>query len=330
MNEEEFQILIAEEKTKAQERRKLEDEDLVEWQRELRLKEAFDELNVTPTHFQRETGLYPEWDDFPFCPSPPHSYWVWYAKRVMRVYDRIVEDGWESDFEHLKTDNRNGMIAIGLIRHAKLRNIESLADALQTAIVRGDDGNEVKGWLAIQIIGRLRGLYQQDVKRMENLLDPHGNCDEEQLDDPLRQNGMTWQEAAERLLRLVSQGDNFTSQRQLGEVIGCSANTIGKAIRNENRLMLWAKEKMRKPKVFGASRQDNDNTAQSCEVDPGEMAEAQEELDKLLNQLIQVASDEDRAKYHQARSEVGENLEAIRLFINQLEDDKSRYVFDHT
>lgn len=52
---------------------------------------------------------------------------------------------------------------------------------------------------------------------------------------------MTWQEAATRMKRLKTQGEQFTSQSKLANAFGCSSGTINKAIKKTPSLQAWAK-----------------------------------------------------------------------------------------
>ena len=65
--------------------------------------------------------------------------------------------------------------------------------------------------------------------------------------------GMRWQEVAERLERLRLQGEPFTSQGKLAEVLGCSSATINKAIKNTPSLHPWAQRPDAAPRAQSLS-----------------------------------------------------------------------------
>src|SRR6266478_1926726 len=63
---------------------------------------------------------------------------------------------------------------------------------------------------------------------------------------------MTWQEAAERMKRLMARGDPFTSQHKLAELFGCSSSTVNKAIGETSEVQDWAKREISStPKEIG-------------------------------------------------------------------------------
>jgi hypothetical protein len=94
--------------------------------------------------------------------------------------------------------------------------------------------------------------------------------------------GMTSQEAAERMNRLRAQGEPWTSQHEMAKRLGCSSATINKAIRNTPELRPWAKRRSA-PKVKDLNETviDRKNLAQNCEPDPQDDA-AEAELRMLF------------------------------------------------
>jgi hypothetical protein len=95
--------------------------------------------------------------------------------------------------------------------------------------------------------------------------------------------GMTWQEAAERLERLRSQGELWTSQHEMARRFGCSSGTINKAIRNTPGLQTWAKSQTAAmPKAQSLTDVVTDRTVQSREPDPADDAAIREYLERDL------------------------------------------------
>jgi hypothetical protein len=92
---------------------------------------------------------------------------------------------------------------------------------------------------------------------------------------------MSWQEVAEKLERLRSQGEPFTTQRKLvTQIGGSSPGTVNKAIHNTPSLQAWAGVGEHKvvaaPKARSLNDVVTDRTAQSTEPDPAEEAEIRE------------------------------------------------------
>jgi hypothetical protein len=82
--------------------------------------------------------------------------------------------------------------------------------------------------------------------------------------------GLSWQQAAERLERLRSQGEPFTSQHLLAKQLGCSPATINKAIKESPSLSTWATRKAAAPKAQGLHEVVTDRTAQGSEPNPAD------------------------------------------------------------
>ncbi len=113
--------------------------------------------------------------------------------------------------------------------------------------------------------------------------------------------GMTWQEAAERLERLRSQGEPWTSQHKMARQFGCSSGTINKAIRMTPELRTWAN---RRPAAAPRRRTFNDvvtdSSAQTREADPVDDAAIREFIEKAESQTkawFLALSPEDQLEY---------------------------------
>jgi hypothetical protein len=92
--------------------------------------------------------------------------------------------------------------------------------------------------------------------------------------------GMTWREAAERLERLRSQGEPWTSQHEMARRFGCSSATINKAIRSTSELTVWAKRPDAAPKAQSVNDVVTDRTPQSREPDPADEVAIREYLER--------------------------------------------------
>jgi hypothetical protein len=105
---------------------------------------------------------------------------------------------------------------------------------------------------------------------------PVGPCDQ-----PAEQAAhMTWQKVAERLERLRTQGEPFTSQHNLAKQLCCSSGTINKAIRETPSLHAWAKKTDAAPRAQSLNDVVTDRTAQSRELDPSEETAIREYLER--------------------------------------------------
>ncbi|HKI33597.1 MAG TPA: hypothetical protein VKA46_17210 [Gemmataceae bacterium] len=97
--------------------------------------------------------------------------------------------------------------------------------------------------------------------------------------------GMSWQEVVERLQRLRTQGEPFTSQKKLADVFGCSSYTINKAIKETPALHVWAKARSAKQSTAAPRAQSlndvvTDRTAQNRELDPADDVAIREYLER--------------------------------------------------
>jgi hypothetical protein len=108
--------------------------------------------------------------------------------------------------------------------------------------------------------------------------------------DKQRAAGITWQDAAERMERLRSQGEPFTSQQELARRFGCSPATIHKAIHETESLEVWAKRPTAAPRAQGINPIVTDRTPQRSEPDP--------EDDAAIREFIEGADPEEKAWFH--------------------------------
>jgi hypothetical protein len=113
--------------------------------------------------------------------------------------------------------------------------------------------------------------------------------------------GMSLKEAVDRLERLRSQGERFTSQRELEKRIGCSLGTVCKALKETEELRLWSERPEASPRVVGQSRNPGPGAAEraaiSREPNPADAAAEAElrelsETDAKLRELIEKNPDE--------------------------------------
>jgi hypothetical protein len=92
---------------------------------------------------------------------------------------------------------------------------------------------------------------------------------------------MTWQEAAERMNRLRTQGEPWTSQHKMAKQFGCSSGTINKAIRETPELQTWAKRQTAiVPRAQSINDVVTDRTAQRRELDPADDAAVREYIER--------------------------------------------------
>lgn len=98
---------------------------------------------------------------------------------------------------------------------------------------------------------------------------------------------MTWQQAAERLKQLRSQGERWTSYEKMSEQLHCSSSTVHKAVEKTPELQSWAKrDSTSAPKAQsftppskkgdGYSNMLTDATPQDREPDPADEAAIRE------------------------------------------------------
>lgn len=94
---------------------------------------------------------------------------------------------------------------------------------------------------------------------------------------------MTWQDARDRMERLRSQGEPFTSQGNLASQFDCSSGTINKAIHKTPSLHEWAgvgREGKSAPKAQSITDVTTDRTAQSREPNPEDDAAIREYIEE--------------------------------------------------
>lgn len=101
--------------------------------------------------------------------------------------------------------------------------------------------------------------------------------------------GMKWEAAAERLNRLRSSGEKWTSQRKMGRRIGCSISTINRAIKETPSLQEWATPIAGGPKAQSMNAVVLDRTRQSTELHPEDDAAIREFIEKCKDPTLLAA-----------------------------------------
>jgi hypothetical protein len=92
--------------------------------------------------------------------------------------------------------------------------------------------------------------------------------------------GTTVPEAAERLERLRSQGQPWTSYGKLAEQFGCSSKTLYDAVRTSPLLQAWATRPGTVPRARSLTPVVTDATSQRRELDPADDAAIREYLER--------------------------------------------------
>ncbi|UUO05329.1 hypothetical protein M4951_18345 [Blastopirellula sp. J2-11] len=330
MNEDELDELLADGEAKEQQRRDREAVRAYKIKREHRLEEAFHELNVLPDKFHRETGEYPEYDNWPFCDPPPANYWRWYAQRVINVADVIVVDRWKANLDQLEIVETNGRIALGLLYHAMKRDVDSLAKKIEKTIMRVEDGPEAKAWLVVRIVRMLTNPPKTSENEIEPSSFPSEVAARENPSEAAAVTKMSTEEVIERLLCRLDAGDAFLSRRQLAKDIDCSYYRVDMAFKTTSRLQAWERTKKSKRRTQTFSDQDHDRLHQKCFEDPTEQIELQDEAEAALRKLIKNASDERKEQYLKIQAECKGDPMLTLLGIRQYKDDKSLRVLDHS
>lgn len=330
MTEDELDALLAAGEAKENERREREAQRAKEIERERRLEDAFHDLNVQPDRFHEETGEFPEWDDCLFPPPPPANYWRWYSRRVIRVANVIVEDGWKSDLENLQIAETNGKIALGLLLHALKGDVESLAGKIEKAIMLGDDGQDTKAWLVVRIVRLLTNPPEKRSEEIQPISAQAEAVSGGNAEDAAQEPKLSTEEVQKRLLRKVNQGDEFTSKRQLEKEIGCTYYKVDQAIKSSLRLQEWESTKKRKGRTKGMSGEVRDGLKQSAEMDPAKIAERKEEAEVALRKLIEESSETQKAIHHEHVAAFRDNPELLLTYIEQAKDHRSDRVLDRS
>jgi hypothetical protein len=115
--------------------------------------------------------------------------------------------------------------------------------------------------------------------------------------------GMTWPQVAERLVRLMKQGEPWTSQRKMAEQIGCSLWAINKAIKETPDLHKWTNARSAQeadPRAQSITEVVTDRTSQSRELDPTDdlaIREFMEKADPETRAWFQALSTENQLAY---------------------------------
>jgi hypothetical protein len=134
-------------------------------------------------------------------------------------------------------DQRQYVLAI--LSAAKAGDRDRTAILLEQACKRGAGMAEAGRWLRGELYRELLGL-RVSIPDNEPAFETAGTSQDECSEEPTKPEGMPWREAADRMERLRTQGERFTSQQKLAEQLGCSAATIHKAIQNTPSLREWA------------------------------------------------------------------------------------------
>jgi hypothetical protein len=133
--------------------------------------------------------------------------------------------------------------------------------------------------------------------------------------------GMTWQEAAERTERLRSQGEQWPGYREMAKRLNdCSTATVSKAVRSSPELTKWAKPQAAPRAKQSLDRENNtvaDNATQQREPDPQE-----DVADAELRQLVEDAEPEERAFLNEIR---GASRAFLHWYIGQTRKNQARY-----
>jgi hypothetical protein len=153
-------------------------------------------------------------------------------------------------------------------------------------------GQRELSWRAT--LTRVRGLgdyaapwFAAQLQRFEEFLSGANAPD----DGPSRRAGdMTWREVAERLKRLRTQGEPWTSQHQMAERLGCSSGTVNKAIKKTPALHAWAQQPDAAPRAQRLNAVATDRVPQAREPDP-----AHDAADAEMRRLIEEGTPEERA-----------------------------------
>ncbi|TWT30132.1 hypothetical protein [Blastopirellula retiformator] len=329
MNEEELDELLADGEAKEQQRRDREAVRAYEIKRERRLEEAFHELNVLPDKFHRETGEYPEYDNWPFCDPPPANYWRWYAKRMINVADVIDVDGWKANLDELEIVETNGRIALGLLHHAMNGDVDSLAKKIEKAIMRVEDGPEAKAWLVVRIVRMLTNPPKTSENETEPSPVPSEVVSRENPNEASAVPKMSTEEVIERLLCRMDAGDKFSSRRQLAKDIDSSYYRVDVAFKSTPRLQAWERTRAWKRRTHALTDKSQARHQKvNDQDDPLDKLIAQEEAEIRLRKLIERATDARKAEYLAIQSECNGNASVTLLRIKQKSDDNYNRVVD--
>jgi len=131
------------------------------------------------------------------------------------------------------------------------------------------------------------------------------------------ESGVDWQDIRDRLLRLRSQGEPFTSQRQLAQQLECSLATINKALNSCNTLKGWAARSRGQPRTQSLNEIVTDNTPSQREPDPADSL-PDDEVDRIFALLLAVAQPEERGWLNALDAD--KRRELVRLYQEQQND----------
>jgi len=109
-------------------------------------------------------------------------------------------------------------------------------------------------------------------------------------------NRMSWKDVSMKLLKIMNDGERFSSHSKMAEKIGCSSATVHKAIRRTTELSQWSEKQH--GSATGMLPLDGivtDNIAQSREADPSDSVEPLD-IDKAMQYLIENSGTDELAK----------------------------------
>jgi hypothetical protein len=252
-----------------------------------RLYEASHRVEVYDTQrYEEEQGRRPA-DDTEFCRG-----WTADIITLARVLD---DDGWWEQVEQVLSGDPQTEYLLAILTAARDGDPDRTAWLLEQACQRGSAMYEAAVWLRGRLRDELRGLgryrvappaTQQPATSQPDGEPEAGTADEpEGVDGGPPGAGMTWQEVAERMERLRTQGEPFTSQHKLAKQLGCSSGTINKAIRETPSLKPWAERKAAAPRAQSLDPVVTDRAAQGRELDPADDAAIREFIEKADPQV---------------------------------------------
>jgi transposase len=208
---------------------------------------------------------------------------VWdgtYSERQLESgFDFVTRDQISSDLSAVMI--LTWRIIVGRRHGDDPQRLCKLADRLAGTDANGD-GSQDDG-------GRTGRLDEQGQDRLgqcdavERTPGKHGGGETSQA-SPVR----GWREVQEELETRRQQGETYTAQKELADLLGVSASTINKAINNSPKLKGW-KERgtQRKSDPPAANVHEgaiSDGLKQTTECDPGEQVAREEQLNLLVKE----------------------------------------------
>ena len=207
----------------------------------------------------------------------------------------LVEDRTFSEPEavvraYAEIADNSGVFPIGLVWDGIDRlSLRLEQEAFRVWTSRHPDGTEPALWHAFNVA---TGILQEISAFRENM---ELEGEEQGEDEKPPSDGMSWQEAAERLRELRKQGEPFTSQAKMAKQIGCSSATVNRAIKETPSLQAWAKPKEAAPKTKSLGKAVLGTVPQDTEADPTAVLPP-DDLDAAMDYLMHNAGPDERAK----------------------------------